>query len=675
MRTLILLATLTVLATSAATADTLYVQRSAVPGGNGQSWQTAHWSIHDALAVAIAGDEVWIARGNYKPSEGTGIATGVSTPYSVPSGVQVYGGFSGTESLRELRDWFRLRTVLDGGSEHALMTVANGDSNTMVDGLYFERGKAANGGAMTIDGGTPFIRNCIFNDNVASGRGGAIHAKNVYRVHFEYCTFARNRANRGGAIAIDGASPNNKTVSRPFVAQCAFEGNEAVRGGAIDIANSRTLTVTSSVFTVNVVQENGGCIYADKESWPYIITSTFYNNRCLATDGAACIAAHGGDMKNSILWHNDSLLHLQVVQLDTANIDTMFTTNSNCVKDDFDHGFYNFDPSFIDADHPRGADGFYGTDDDGLYFPSNGTLVDRGFIDRYVNSRRTDMVGNPRVVLRSPDLGAYETQREGHNQYRDIVEEMKRGGINYLSRHCATDWGLQDPGPTPECKNERNLIWEGRGQGRMMGKVMKALGIVISDPTCSPTCRTWESAYLTYGTYRKDDMWRVGGTGSDSPRLKDLAKIPAPGTMRGIYSHDAVILTTVPLGTAEINEGDGIVIRPDGIDYEMISHFCSDTWERYRVRFPDGTVDVAEETPAQSQHVSVYPNPAADGVTVRGVVFDDATRIDVVDITGRIVASQRANPWVDLHALSPGIYVVKVAGLHPIATATLTITR
>jgi len=675
MRILILLATLTVLATSATTADTLYVQRSAVPGGYGQTWQTAYWSIHDALAVAIAGDEVWVARGTYKPSEGTGIATGASTPFNVPAGVQVYGGFRGTESLRELRDWFRLRTVLDGDVEHALMTVQNGDSNTVIDGLYFEKGKAANGGAMTIDGGTPFIRNCIFNDNTAVGRGGAVYAKNVYRVHFEYCTFARNHAERGGAIAIDGASPNNNAVSRPFVAQCAFEHNDAVRGGAIDITNSRTLTVTSSVFYLNLAQENGGCINADKESWPYIITSTFYNNRCLATDGAACVAAYGGDMKNSILWDNDSLLHLQVVQLDTTGLDTMFTTNSNCVKDDFDHGFYNFDPSFIDADHPRGTDGFYGTDDDGLYFPSNGALVDRGYVDRYVNSRRTDMVGNPRVVLRSPDLGAYETQREGHNQYHDIIEEMKRGGINYLSRHCATDWGLQDPGPTPECKGERNLIWEGRGQGRMMGKAMKSLGIVISDPTCSPTCRTWESAYLTYGTFRKDDMWRVGGTGSDSPRFKDLAKIPAPGTMRGIYSHDAVILTTVPLGTAEINEGDGIVIRPDGTDYEMISHFCSDTWERYRVRFPDGTVDVAEETPTQPQHLNVYPNPANNGVTIGGVVIDDATRIDVVDITGRVVASQRANPWIDLHALVPGIYVVKVAGLHTISTATVSVAR
>ena len=55
--------------------------------GDGSTWTTAS-SLQTALGASMAGDQVWIASGTYKPHADDSAAT-----FSIPGGVRVYGGF------------------------------------------------------------------------------------------------------------------------------------------------------------------------------------------------------------------------------------------------------------------------------------------------------------------------------------------------------------------------------------------------------------------------------------------------------------------------------------------------------------------------------------------------------------------------------------------------------
>ena len=70
----------------------VYVDASATGVGNGTSWADAYRQVFQALAAAVAGDEIWVAEGVYKPTTGTSR----EATLQLLSGVALYGGFAGT---------------------------------------------------------------------------------------------------------------------------------------------------------------------------------------------------------------------------------------------------------------------------------------------------------------------------------------------------------------------------------------------------------------------------------------------------------------------------------------------------------------------------------------------------------------------------------------------------
>ena len=82
----------------------IYVNAAAPPGGDGTSWTTAYQTIHLAADDALmrGGSEIWVAQGTY------------SGGIVLPTFAHLYGGFTGTETERDQRNWQLNQTVIDG---------------------------------------------------------------------------------------------------------------------------------------------------------------------------------------------------------------------------------------------------------------------------------------------------------------------------------------------------------------------------------------------------------------------------------------------------------------------------------------------------------------------------------------------------------------------------------
>lgn len=92
-------------------AEVWHVNAAATVGGTGTNWEGAFSDLQDALALAQAGDEIWVAKGVYKADGRTGDR---GATYQLVDGVAVYGGFAGWETQRGQRDWVKNETVLSG---------------------------------------------------------------------------------------------------------------------------------------------------------------------------------------------------------------------------------------------------------------------------------------------------------------------------------------------------------------------------------------------------------------------------------------------------------------------------------------------------------------------------------------------------------------------------------
>ena len=216
-----------------------YVDGGATGANNGSTWADAHIFLSDAIFAAGWSDEIWVAAGTYKPDQSTAKPGGSGDRTATFQLKNLYGGFAGTETSRDQRDWRRNKTILDGDlngndtsgfmnrSDNSYHVASGGGFSNILDGFIIKGGCAnASSGGQAYGGGistgNATIQNCLLTDNLARFGGGYNGSGPLIN-----CIFDSNKAHvsgwesNGGGIYYYGSEVYN----------CVFQDNDATWGG------------------------------------------------------------------------------------------------------------------------------------------------------------------------------------------------------------------------------------------------------------------------------------------------------------------------------------------------------------------------------------------------------------------------------------------------------------
>lgn len=300
---------------AAAQSKTYYVSPTGT--GDGSSWDKAT-TLSDALAAASAGDKIWV--------KGFETVNGADKLYkgsfTVKSGVQLYGGFEGTET--KLTD----RETLGKPYQLKYRSVLSGDlqNNDKVDNvnLIFPANTTRSDNAphvltlnmeptQTSDNNNTYptvVNGFTITGGQADGtdeKGGGIYVtgNNTDGGNFriERCFLFNNYATQGGAVYV---SPEVQNVNNgeSLINQCVIYNNAAGeraavenQGGGVYLAGEATV-VNTSIFN----NGNGGVRLS---SGSKVVNATIARNTGAGVD--LTTASNSTNVYNSIIWGNTSL--------------------------------------------------------------------------------------------------------------------------------------------------------------------------------------------------------------------------------------------------------------------------------------------------------------------------------------------------------------------------------
>lgn len=430
---------------------TRYVKEGGAGSKNGLTWGNAYSNLQLAINAAVAGDEIWVTAGTYRPSGS----------FIMKEGVKIYGGFVGGETSLQQRSYTSNISKLEGNGSSVVMNYGGLTNAAMLDGFTITAGSghlSEVGGGMYNREASPTIANCIFTNNTARSGGGMYN--DTANPVISNCIFSNNIATSngnslGGAVGNYNSSPlitnsnfiNNKAVgaisssggalyssygSNPTIIGCTFKGNNAQSGGAINNSYQSLVTIIDCVISGNSASYGGGvsnyvgyssiitnCVISGNSA-PIggglynVATSPIFTNVTIANNGASGFHSQNSGtpvLQNSIVWDV---------------ISGAYTASYSLIKDKTDVANGNFSAAGLTETNIFNN---YVNGDLTLKASSPAINTGNNALFTGLDGSKLDLMGNFRVYNYAGggaiDLGAYEYQGLGTPSLTNFADIYK----------------------------------------------------------------------------------------------------------------------------------------------------------------------------------------------------------------------------------------------------------
>lgn len=482
-----------------------HVTAEAKDGSDGLSWENAI-TLKNALSQAKAGDEIWVK--GYEDITGH-IYKAPKEGFVLPSGVAMYGGFAGDETIKNglptgrHKYQMKYQTALvgdintnDKASQQLIIYPENttrNDNATHV--LTLQMGVTQDN---TNDGNKPTIvsgfliaaGNAKGENTSANGRGGGIYVINnsndnnagsrYFRI--SQCNFANNYGMRGGAIYVDNSCTNQQSA----ISYCSFFNNVAgKRGTSENEGGGMWIDGTATIYNCNINNNTNGGIRLSNTS--KIVNCSVIANTVSAVDlttAGASGSNGGGAVYNTVLWHSTALSKQDTrpafyscafPEVEVTNPDTNTDTNGNVWISNENHGIEPA-PWFKQSAVTQGYDFSFSSNLKQLYstaftFEETSALLNKGKLEYYKNfaekleTTSTDIMGRTRYQTNTIDIGAYEYARMNPGRIR-YVKPQKVGKGDGSSWENATNdiqGAINDLAEKATTPGEKGEVWVAAG--------------------------------------------------------------------------------------------------------------------------------------------------------------------------------------------------------------------
>lgn len=491
---------------------------------DGLSWENAI-TLTEALNLAKAGDEIWVK--GYEDITGH-IYKAPEGGFVLPSGVAMYGGFAGDETIKNdlptgrHKYQMKYQTALVGdintNDKASQQLIIYPENTTRTDNathvLTLQMGVTQDN---TNDGNKPTIvsgfliaaGNASGANTSANGRGGGIYVVNnsndnnagsrYFRI--SQCNFANNYGMRGGAIYVDNSCTNQQSA----ISYCSIFNNVAgKRGSSENEGGGMWIDGTATVYNCNINNNTNGGIRLSNTS--KIVNCSVIANTVsaadLTTDGASN-SNGGGAVYNTVLWHSTALSKQDTrpafyscafPEVEVTNTGTNTDTNGNVWISNENHGIEPA-PWFKQSAVTQGYDFSFSSNLKQLYstaftFEETSALLNKGKLEYYTNNvvkanletTSTDIMGRTRYQNQDNtiDIGAYEYARMKAGRIR-YVKPQKEGTGNGSSWENATDdiqWAINDL--AEKAPDEKGEVWVAAGTYVVKDRILNDASAPVS---------------------------------------------------------------------------------------------------------------------------------------------------------------------------------------------------